>query len=170
VGTGVRKQLLALLVEDVDLKAEEMHVVFAIAVGGPGVGLVRKPTKEADRRDVPLIDSVEKAFERRLARRREQTGQETRPGTHIFAGEPDGTQPIRPDSLSDRLAEARGHSNVTLQDLRLYVATTMLDAGVPYRTVADLLGNSEVTLRLHYDGRTDTGKRDAVKALRRTPG
>jgi integrase len=39
-GTGVREgDLLALLVEDVDLKAEEMHVVFAIAVGGPGVGL-----------------------------------------------------------------------------------------------------------------------------------
>jgi hypothetical protein len=46
----------------------------------------------------------------------------------------------------------------------------MLDAGVPYRTVVDLLGNGEVTLRLHYDGRTDTEKRDAAKALRRTPG
>jgi hypothetical protein len=41
---------------------------------------------------------------------------------------------------------------------------------MPYRTVADLLGNSEFTLRLHYDGRTDTGKRNAVKALRRRPG
>ena len=84
--------------------------------------------------------------------------------------QPQGTTPIRPDSLGDRLAEARGHSNVTFQDLRHHVATTMFDAGVPYRTVADLLGNSEVTLRLHYDGRTDTGKRAAVKALRRTPG
>jgi integrase len=78
--------------------------------------------------------------------------------------------PIRPDSLSDRLAEARGDSSVTLQELRHYVATTSFDAGVPYRTVADLLGNREVTLRLHDYGRTDTGKRDAVKALRRTPG
>ena len=59
---------------------------------------------------------------------------------------------------------------MTLQDLRYYVATTSLDAGVPYRNLADLLGNSEVTLRLHYDGRTDTGKRDAVKALRRKEG
>ena len=147
-----------------------MHVAFAIADGGPGVGLVRKPTKESDWRDVPLIDSVMQAFERQLARRHEQTGREPGPNEYIFAGDPDGTKPMRPDSLSDRLAEARGHSNVTLQDLRHYVATTMLDAGVPYRTVADLLGNSEVTLRLHYDGRTDTGKRDAVKALRRTPG
>ena len=170
-GTGVRKgELLALLVEDVDLKAQEMHVVFAIADGGPGVGLVRKPTKESDWHDVPLIDSVREAFERQLERRHELTGWEPRSNEYIFAGDPDGTKPIRPDSLSDRLAEARGHSNVTLQDLRHYVATTMLDAGVPYRTVADLLGNSEVTLRLHYDGRTDTGKRDAVKALRRKEG
>jgi hypothetical protein len=36
------------------------------------------------------------------------------------------------------------------------------------RTVADLLGNSETTLRLHYDGRTDTGKREAVSVLDRT--
>ena len=63
-----QKALLALLVEDVDLRAQEMHVAFAIADGGPGVGLVRKPTKESDWRDVPLIDSVREAFERQLAR------------------------------------------------------------------------------------------------------
>jgi len=34
-----------------------------------------------------------------------------------------------------------------------------------YRTVADILGNSEATLRLHYDGRNDTGKRQAIAAL-----
>ncbi len=38
----------------------------------------------------------------------------------------------------------------------------MLDAGESYRTVADILGNSEATLRLHYDGRTDVGKRKAI--------
>ena len=45
----------------------------AIADGGPGVGLVRKPTKESDWRDVPLIDSARAAFERQLARRREHS-------------------------------------------------------------------------------------------------
>jgi integrase len=130
---------------------------------------VRKSTKESDWRDVPLLDSVREAFERQLARRRERTGQVPRPGEYIFAGDPETTKPIRTDSLSDRLVVARGPSSVTLQDLRHYVAMTSFDAGVPYRTVVDLLGNSEVTLRLHYDGRTETGKRDAVKALRRTP-
>jgi len=39
-----------------------MHVAFAIADGAPGVGLVRKPTKESDWRGVPLIDSVRQSF------------------------------------------------------------------------------------------------------------
>ena len=49
--------------------------------------------------------------------------------------------------------------------LRHFAATTMLDAGESYRTVATILGNSEATLRLHYDGRTDVGKRKAVEVL-----
>ena len=67
-GTGVRKgELLALRVEDVDSKAQEMHVAFAIADGAPCVGLVRKPTKESDWCGLPLIDSVRHSFERYLA-------------------------------------------------------------------------------------------------------
>lgn len=168
-GTGVRKgELLALLVKDVDFKAMEVHVAFAISDGGPGVGIVRKPTKESDWRDVPMIASVKEAFERQLALRRLQSGRVPRSDEYIFATSLNGSKPIRPDSLSDRLGAARGNSNLTFQDLRHYVATTMLDAEVPYRTVADLLGNSEVTLRLHYDGRTDTGKRSAITALERS--
>ena len=97
------------------MKAQENDIAFAIAEGGPGVGLVRKPTEESDWRDVPLIDAAGESFERQLARRREQTGLEPRPGEYIFAGDPEGTTPIRTDSLSDRLAEARGHLNVTFQ-------------------------------------------------------
>jgi integrase len=151
------------------LKAARDHVAFAIADGGPrcrsraqadqGIGLARRPANR-------LGEAL-----RAPARTEARTNWpgEPRPNGYILAGDPDGTKPIRPDSLSDQLAEARGHSKVTLQDLRHYAATTMLDASVPYRTVADLLGNREVTLRLHYDGRTETGKRDAAKALRRTP-
>jgi len=54
---------------------------------------------------------------------------------------------------------------MTLLDLRHYVATAMLDAGESYRTVADVLGNSETTLRLHYDGRSGVDKRKAVTVL-----
>jgi hypothetical protein len=52
-----------------------------------------------------------------------------------------------------------------LVHFRHYAATAMLDPGESYRTVADILGNSESTLRLHYDGRADVGKRRAIVAL-----
>ena len=165
-GTGLRKgELLALFVGDLDFKKDEFNVSFAIEDGGPGVGIVREATKKSDWRDVPMKPSVRKAFEEQLEYRQRLTGQPPRRGEYVFAKNLDGTEPIRPDDLSDRLAIARGKSALTFLDLRHYVATTLLDAGVPYRTVADLLGNSEVTLRLHYDGRTDTGKRNAIDAL-----
>jgi integrase len=72
---------------------------------------------------------------------------------------------MRPDVLSRRWTAARGKISITLLDLRHFVATTMLDAGESYRTVADILGNSEATLRLHYDGRTGIQKRKAVTVL-----
>jgi integrase len=72
---------------------------------------------------------------------------------------------MRPDALSNRWAAARGTSGLKLLHLRHFAATAMLDAGESYRTVADILGNSESTLRLHYDGRTDVGKRKAISAL-----
>jgi hypothetical protein len=83
----------------------------------------------------------------------------------VFASTADGSAPIRPDAFTDRWAFARASSSTTLQHVRHYAATAMLDAGESYRTVADLLGNSENTLRLHYDGRTDIGKRRAIAAL-----
>jgi integrase len=67
--------------------------------------------------------------------------------------------------MSRRLAAARGQSSVTLLDLRHYVTTAMLDAGESYRTVADILGNSDAALRLHYCGRTGIEKRKAISAL-----
>ena len=73
--------------------------------------------------------------------------------------------PHRPDTFGNRFAAARGSYGTTFLHLRHFTATTMLDAGEGYRTVADILGNSENTLRLHYDGRTSLDKRRAISAL-----
>lgn len=84
---------------------------------------------------------------------------------YVFPGAINGHLPMRPDQITNRWAVARGSSPITLLHLRHYTATAMLDAGESYHTVADILGNSEATLRLHYDGRTDVGKRKAITAL-----
>ena len=85
----------------------------------------------------------------------------------MLPGSFDPDIPQRPDTFGDRWANARGESTITFLHMRHFVATTMLDAGADYRTVADLLGNSESTLRLHYDGRTNLDKRRAISVLER---
>lgn len=166
VSTGMRRgELLALRWSDVDFEKDEVNVAASITDGGKGVGIIRTTTKRADWRDVPLSGGAVEALGRQAMRRRELLGAEPRPDEYIFPRGIDGLLPLRPDRMGDRWASARGKSPITLQHLRHYAATAMLDAGESYRTVADILGNSEATLRLHYDGRNDTGKRKAIAAL-----
>jgi integrase len=164
--TGIRKgELLALRWIDVDFDSAEMHISAAITDGGRGVGVVRKSTKRSDWRDVPMTSAAADALRRQATRRRKLIGVEPAASEFVFPAAIDGSVPMRPDALSNRWAAARGSSELQLQHLRHYAATAMLDAGESYRTVADILGNSESTLRLHYDGRTDVGKRRAIAAL-----
>ncbi len=164
--TGMRKgEVLGLQWRDVQLASAEVNVSAAITDGGPGVGVVRKSTKRSDWRDVPLTAAAMAALQRQADRYEDLNGKSPDPSTYVFSGSGDGADPLRPDALSHRWAEARGQSALTLLGLRHYVATSMLDAGESYRTVADILGNSEATLRLHYDGRTGIEKRKAISAL-----
>jgi integrase len=164
--TGMRTgEILGLQWADVQLVSNEIHVAAAITDGGPGVGVVRKATKRSDWRDVPLTAAASTALQRQ-ADRYEGSFQRLPPSkAYVFGGSTNSMNPLRPDALSRRWAAARGKSPMTLLDLRHYVATAMLDAGESYRTVADILGNSEATLRLHYDGRTGIEKRKAISAL-----
>jgi integrase len=156
--TGARKgELLAIRWADVDLDGAEVHISAAISDGGRGGGVVRKPTKRSDWRDVPLTSAAVDALRRQAPRRSELSGVQPASSEYVFPAGTDGSLPMRPDSFSDRWAAARGASELKLQHLLHYAATAMLDAGESYRTVADILGNSESTLRLHYDGRTDVG-------------
>lgn len=164
--TGMRTgELLGLRWADVDLAAAEVHVAAAITDGGPGVGVVRKSTKRSDWRDVPFTTAAVTALQRQLERMQTSLDRAPQRTAYVFGAASDPTNPLRPDALSRRWATARGKSPVTLLDLRHYVANAMLDAGESYRTVADILGNSETTLRLHYDGRTGIEKRKAISAL-----
>lgn len=164
--TGMRTgEMLGLQWADVDLAAAEVHVAAAVTDGGPGVGVVRKATKRSDWRDVPLTGAAVAALQRQNDRYRTQFAKSPPQTTYLFGRTADSVRPMRPDALSRRWTAARGASPITLLEVRHYVATAMLDAGESYRTVAEILGNSEATLRLHYDGRTGIEKRKAISAL-----
>lgn len=164
--TGMRRgEMLSLQWADVDLDRNEVHVATALTDGGPGKGVLRKSTKRNDWRDIPLSPTAVAAVRRQLDRLVERWGRPPAPADYVFGQPLDPRRPCRPDTFTDQWTRATGDSHVTLLQLRHYVATTMLDAGESYRTVADILGNSENTLRLHYDGRTDVGKRRALDAL-----
>lgn len=164
--TGMRKaELLGLQWGDVSLERQEIHVAAAISDAGPGRGIIRKPTKRSDWRDVPLTAQAGESITRQLERLVDRWGPDVKSDWYVFSNPTDPAAPFRPDSFSDRWSTLRGTSSVTLQQLRHFAATIMLDAGESYRTVADLLGNSENTLRLHYDGRNDVGKRRAIAAI-----
>lgn len=164
--TGVRKgELLGLQWGDVDLDRSEIHVAWAITDAGPGKGVMRKPTKRNDWRDVPLTAGAAAAIRRQHARAVGVRGHEPSSTDYVFPSPGDPSVPYRPDSFGDRWRRVSGSSEVTILQLRHFAATTMLDAGEDYRTVAEILGNSENTLKLHYDGRTGVGKRRAISAL-----
>lgn len=63
----------------------------------------------------------------------------------LFSHEPDGSVPWRPGFASlkfRRLRDELGLDDVRLHDLRHFVATTLLAAGVDLRTVAGRLGHA----------------------------
>jgi integrase len=125
----------------------------------------RKPTKRSDWRDVPLTPAAVSAFARQQQRCADTFEVPATASSYVFSSRLGPDVPHRPDSFGDRLAAARGDRAVTFLHLRHFTATTMLDAGEDYRTVTDILGNSETTLRLHYDGRTNLDKKRAISAL-----
>src|SRR3546814_15822093 len=85
VSTGMRRgELLALRWSDVDFKKDEVNVSAAITDGGRGVGILRKATKRADWRDVPLTRGAVDALRRQEKRRRELIGSQPRPDEYVF--------------------------------------------------------------------------------------
>ena len=107
--TGARKgELLAIRWADVDLDRAEVHISAAISDGGRGVGVVRKPTKRSDWRDVPLTSGAVEALRRQGARRRDVNGVEPPGSEYVFPSGLDGSLPMRPDALSNSLGRGPG--------------------------------------------------------------
>ena len=150
--------------------------VVTIARGivlGPD-GLVEKDTKTHQARRVTLDHATTEALARyrqAAAERAAFCGVELDSAGFVFTSDL-GDTPWYPDSVSRRfrdLARDVGQSGVRLHDLRHYVATRLLTAGVDVRTVAGRLGhrNAATTLNVysHFVPEADRQAADVLAGL-----
>jgi integrase len=148
--------MLALRWSDVDLERGVVTIGRGL-VQGPDGRLVEKDTKTHQTRRVALDAPTTAALvDHRAAavERAEQCGAALADDAFVFAGDVTGTTPWYPDSASRRFRRAcddAGLKDVRLHDLRHYVATRLLSAGVDVRTVAGRLGhrNAATTLNVY---------------------
>jgi integrase len=154
--TGARRsELLALRWCDFDCRRGVLSIARGI-VNGPN-GLVEKDTKTHQVRRVTLDAATSSAFvahhEQAIVRAR--VGEAELPcDAFVFSGDVLGRAPWVPESTTRRfrrLCEKAGLEGVRLHDLRHYVATQLLAAGVDVRTVAGRLGhrNAATTLNVY---------------------
>mgnify|MGYP003465461628 CR=1 FL=1 len=143
-------------------------------VDGPD-GVVLKDTKSGRAYRVAIDDALVElllAHRERVEKRAVQVGIEVPASAFVFTYEPDGSKPWRPDGVTTRfgrLRRAAGLEHVRLHDLRHYVATTLLAAGVPITTVAGRLGHARASTTLnvyaHFVAATDQHAADLLGGL-----
>jgi integrase len=170
VSTGARRsQLGALRWGEIDLDNGQVGFLRALldAKGGP----VLRPTKTGRTYRVHLdADSLEilrEHFERSKERAASSTAEIDRT-SFVFSNDPSGGIPWRPNWVTKRFIEYRNAAKVNcrLHDLRHFMATTMLTAGIPITTVSARLSHARTSTTLNiYAHAVPGGDRFAAETL-----
>jgi integrase len=174
--TGARRsQLCALRWSDVDLATRTITFSRGLVDGGPGVGIVEKPTKTGQIWKVSLAPATAarlNEYRRVCTERAAAVRTNLLPDGFVFTVQPDGSTPWRPDNVTARWTRVRKRVSLDgtrLHDLRHYVATQLLGAGVDPRTVAGRLGhaNPNVTMTVygHFLPEKDRAAADFLDTL-----
>lgn len=139
--TGARRsEVVALRWTDIDLSGATVTIRRGIVLGS--AGLVEKDTKTHAARRVALDPQTTAALvdhRQQMSDRAVACGTALADRAFVFSHEPDGSASWFPGSVSrsfKRLCDREGVANVRLHDLRHFVATQLLGAGVDVRTVA----------------------------------
>ena len=169
--TGARRsEVIALRWIDLDLDVRTVDIHRGIVFGPKG--LVEKDTKthaarrvSLDARTIELLSEHHQRMVERAAMCRLVLASDA----FIFSDAADGSESWFPDSVSrsfKRLCRREGLGHVRLHDLRHFVATQLLGAGVDVRTVAGRLGhrNAATTLNVyaHFLEQTDRAAADIM--------
>ena len=157
VATGARRgEVCALRWADIDLDAATMRIHRSVSATKTA-GVFIKTTKTGGVRLVSLTTQAVAALHHRHARA-DQTalaaGRQVEPAHQIFTSDPSGQRPWRPELVTrrwERLRNRAGLSHVRIHDLRHFVATELLTAGIDALTVANRLGHARTSTTLDID-------------------
>jgi integrase len=171
--SGARRgELLAIRWNDLNLDHSRLSIERGIVRVGDG--LIEQGTKSHQSRRISLDTGTVadlRAHRERQAERAAAASAAITSESFVFSHAVDGSMPWHPDSTSRafrRICHQAGVTGIRLHDLRHYVATRLLAAGVDVRTVAGRLGhrNPSTTLNVysHFVPETD---QDAAETLGR---
>ena len=173
VNTGARRsQVCGLQWGDVDLATGAVKFSRAVVDGPDGIAVKGTKTDRIYRvtLDAGTLDSLAR-HRTAMEERAELCGVELPTKAFVFSYSPDCSAPWRPDGVTSRWTKWRkkaGLEGVRLHDLRHFMATTMLTAGVPVSVVAGRLGHARPATTLNvYSHFVDAGDRIAADVLAR---
>jgi integrase len=171
--TGARRgQLLALRWNAIDWGAGAVAFTRALVQGPQGPEL--RPTKTHRTHRADLDGTTLEVVEGHRARVEAEAaahGVGFAEGAFVFSSEPDGSRPWLPNWVTKRFIayrRAAGLDPFRLHDLRHFMATQMLAAGIPIMTVAQRLNHARASTTLNvYAHAVPGGDREAAEFLAR---
>lgn len=144
LNTGMRKsEILNLKWQNVDLKN--------------GLILLDK-TKNDERREIPMNDSLKALFRKLYSNRRLDTD-------YVFVNPATGKRYTELKRSFASACKKAGINDFHFHDLRHTFASHLVMAGVDLKTVQELLGHKSLTMTLRYAHLSNAHKKEAVKAL-----
>jgi len=171
VSTGARRsQLLALRWGVVDEEWTAVAFTRALVMGANGAELRATKTHRTYRveLDTETFD-VLMAHRSDAEARAQELGLELASDSFVFSSHPDGSKPWLPNWLTKRFISVRraaGLPHFRLHDLRHFMASEMLAAGVPIATVSQRLSHARASTTLNvYAHSVPGGDRAAAETL-----
>ena len=143
----------------------------AVATGARGGELcaLRRCDFDLTARTVRIGHSVSATKAHGIFIKTTKTGREVQPADLVFTNDPTAQRPWRPALVTrrwERLRAQTGHRGVRIHDLRHFVATELLTAGIDIRTVANRLGHARTSTTLDiYWAWVPARDRDAAEHL-----
>ena len=172
VSTGARRgQLCALRWSDIDFDRNAVSFARSLAEGPAGaVQIVATKNRKRNRVEIDnaTLNELRRHYDHVEASAK-SASVELAPGAYVFARDVEGLSPWRPNWVTKEFVRLRADNGLAghrLHDLRHFMATEMLAAGVAIPVVAARLAHSRASTTLNvYAHAVPGGDRDAADGL-----